>query len=88
MLISSALTSSTPTHRALALAADDMRLVDFRVRITGGGVEAVTRVTIDFEDGQGHRWSTVGVSANLVDASFEALNDGIIWKLICDGAQP
>ena len=69
-------------------STDDMRLVDFRVRITGGGVEAVTRVTIDFEDGQGTRWSTVGVSANLVDASFEALNDGIIWKLICDGAQP
>ena len=69
-------------------STDDMRLVDFRVRITGGGVEAVTRVTIDFEDGQGTRWSTVGVSANLVDASFEALNDGIIWKLIRDGAQP
>lgn len=67
---------------------DDTHLVDFRVRITGGGVEAVTRVTIDFEDGQGLRWSTVGVSPNLVDASFEALQDGIIWKLIRDGATP
>ncbi|MFD1795992.1 citramalate synthase [Paracoccus aurantiacus] len=67
---------------------DDTHLVDFRVRITGGGVEAVTRVTIDFEDGQGQRWSTVGVSPNLVDASFEALQDGIIWKLIRDGATP
>jgi 2-isopropylmalate synthase len=63
---------------------DDMRLVDFRVRITGGGTEAVTRVIIDSEDGQGRRWSTVGVSANIVDASFEALLDAILWKLIRD----
>ena len=65
---------------------DDMRLVDFKVRITNGGTEAVTRVIIDSEDGQGRRWSTVGVSANLVDASFEALVDAINWKLIRDGA--
>jgi 2-isopropylmalate synthase len=63
---------------------DDMRLVDFKVRITGGGVEAVTRVIIDSEDGQGRRWATVGVSANIVDASFEALLDAIQWKLIRD----
>jgi len=65
---------------------DDMRLVDFRVRITNGGTEAVTRVIIDSEDGQGRRWSTVGVSANVVDASFQALLDAIIWKLIRDKA--
>ncbi|MCE8005852.1 citramalate synthase [Aestuariivita sp.] len=63
---------------------DDMRLVDFKVRITQGGTEAVTRVIIDSEDGQGRRWSTVGVSANIVDASFEALLDAIRWKLIRD----
>ena len=63
---------------------EDMRLVDFKVRITQGGTEAVTRVTIDSEDGQGRRWSTVGVSANIVDASFEALLDAIRWKLIRD----
>ncbi len=61
---------------------DDMRLVDFKVRITQGGTEAVTRVIIDSEDGQGRRWSTVGVSANIVDASFEALLDAIRWKLV------
>ncbi|MCV6596437.1 MAG: citramalate synthase [Mangrovicoccus sp.] len=66
----------------------DMRLVDFKVRITDGGTEAVTRVIIDSEDGTGRRWSTVGVSANIVDASFEALLDAILWKLIKDGAQP
>ena len=65
---------------------DDMHLVDFKVRITDGGTEAVTRVVIDSEDGQGRRWSTVGVSPNIVDASFEALLDAINWKLIRDGA--
>lgn len=64
---------------------DDMKLVDFKVRITQGGTEAVTRVIIDSEDGQGRRWSTVGVSPNIVDASFEALLDAVTWKLIRDG---
>jgi 2-isopropylmalate synthase len=67
---------------------DDMKLVDFKVRITNGGTEAVTRVIIDSEDSQGHRWSTVGVSANIVDASFEALLDAINWKLIRDHGTP
>jgi 2-isopropylmalate synthase len=67
---------------------DDLRLVDFKVRITQGGTDAVTRVIIDSEDGQGRRWSTVGVSANIVDASFTALLDAITWKLIRDGAAP
>jgi 2-isopropylmalate synthase len=66
----------------------DMKLVDFKVRITQGGTEAVTRVIIDSEDASGRRWSTVGVSANIVDASFEALLDAIIWKLIADGVPP
>jgi 2-isopropylmalate synthase len=65
---------------------DDMHLVDFKVRITNGGTEAVTRVLIASEDGEGRRWSTVGVSANIVDASFQALHDAIVWKLIRDGA--
>ena len=69
-------------------AIADMRLVDFKVRITQGGTEAVTRVIIDSEDSEGRRWSTVGVSANIVDASFEALLDAINWKLIRDGATP
>ncbi|NHF72497.1 citramalate synthase [Paracoccus xiamenensis] len=73
---------------AYQASIDDMWLVDFRVRITQGGTEAVTRVTIDSEDGQGNRWSTVGVSPNIVDASFEALHDAIVWKLIRDGARP
>ena len=67
---------------------DDMKLVDFRVRITQGGTEAVTRVIIDSEDGKGQRWSTVGVSPNIVDASFTALLDAIRWKLLRDGIEP
>ncbi|PHP29206.1 citramalate synthase [Limimaricola cinnabarinus] len=67
---------------------DDVHLVDFKVRITDGGTDAVTRVIIDSEDGQGNRWSTVGVSANIVDASFDALVDAIRWKLVRDNAEP
>jgi 2-isopropylmalate synthase len=67
---------------------DDLHLVDFKVRITQGGTEAVTRVVIDSQDSEGRSWSTVGVSPNIVDASFEALLDAINWKLIRDGATP
>ena len=65
-----------------------VRLVDFKVRITSGGTSAVTRVLIDSEDERGLRWSTVGVSANILDASFQALLDSINWKLIKEGAPP
>jgi len=65
---------------------DDMRLTDFKVRILTGGVEAVTRVLIEHADASGARWSTVGVSPNIVDASAQALLDAIDWKLIRDGA--
>ncbi|WP_417257329.1 citramalate synthase [Celeribacter sp.] len=67
---------------------DDIELVDYKVRITQGGTAAQTRVIIDHEDGQGRRWSTVGVSSNIIDASFEALLDAILWKLVRDGATP
>ncbi len=53
----------------------DLRLVDYKVRILTSGTEAVTRVTVESADGKGNRWSTVGVSENIVDASFEALTD-------------
>ncbi len=66
----------------------DMRLVDFKVRITQGGTDAVTRVIIDSEDSSGRRWSTVGVSPNIVDASFQALLDAMVWKMLRDGVQP
>jgi 2-isopropylmalate synthase len=64
----------------------DMTLTDFKVRILTGGTEAVTRVLIEHMDGEGRRWSTVGVSANIVDASAQALLDAVHWKLVRDGA--
>ena len=68
---------------------DDWKLVDFKVRITGAGTEAKTRVIIDHMSVEsGERWTTVGVSENIVDASFQALHDGIVWKLINEGAAP
>jgi 2-isopropylmalate synthase len=65
----------------------DLRLVDYKVRILTSGTEAVTRVMVESADGHGMRWSTVGVSENIVDASFEALTDSIIYKLHRDGAK-
>jgi 2-isopropylmalate synthase len=64
----------------------DLRLVDYKVRILTGGTEAVTRVMIESADSHGNRWSTVGVSENIVDASFEALSDSICYKLYRDAA--
>lgn len=64
----------------------DMRLVDFKVRILTGGTEAVTRVLIESADNAGNRWFTVGVSPNIVDASFQALTDAITYKLLKEGA--
>ncbi|MBI1262810.1 MAG: citramalate synthase [Rhizobiales bacterium] len=65
---------------------EDLRLVDFKVRILTSGTEAVTRVMIESVDGKGNRWFTVGVSPNIVDASFQALVDSINYKLIRDNA--
>jgi len=64
-----------------------LRLVDYKVRILTSGTEAVTRVMVESADAKGNRWSTVGVSPNIVDASFEALADSITYKLYRDGAR-
>ncbi|MBL8583666.1 MAG: citramalate synthase [Rhizobiaceae bacterium] len=61
---------------------EDMTLVDFKVRILNGGTEAITRVLIESHDATGARWWTVGVSDNIIDASFQALMDSIIYKLM------
>jgi 2-isopropylmalate synthase len=63
----------------------DMDLVDFKVRILNGGTGATTRVLIESRDGKGERWFTVGVSPNIVEASFQALLDAITFKLVRDG---
>ena len=61
---------------------DDLELVDYKVRILNGGTGATTRVLIESRDGSGNHWFTVGVSPNIVDASFQALSDSIVYKLI------
>lgn len=60
----------------------DLELVDYRVRILNGGTEAITRVLIESTDDTGERWTTVGVSDNIIDASFQALIDSINYKLM------
>jgi len=65
---------------------EGLRLTDYRVRILDGGTEAVTRVLIESTDETGDRWTTVGVSPNIIDASFQALVDSITWKLLKSNA--
>ncbi len=65
---------------------EGLKLIDYRVRILNGGTEAVTRVLIESEDEKGERWTTIGVSPNIIDASFQALMDSVIYKLVKSGA--
>jgi len=65
---------------------DGLKLVDYRVRILNGGTEAVTRVLVESEDENGARWTTIGVSSNVIDASFQALMDSLTYKLVKAGA--
>lgn len=69
---------------------ESLRLIDYKVRILtpGDGTRAVTRVMIESADGEGRHWSTVGVSTNIIDASYNALRDSIVYKLFRDGAEP
>ena len=53
---------------------------------SGAGKTSLVRELIESLDGAGNRWFTVGVSPNIVDASFQALTDSIVYKLIRDGA--
>jgi 2-isopropylmalate synthase len=63
-----------------------LELVDYKVRILNGGTGAVTRVLIESLDRRTMlRWSTVGVSSNIVEASFQALDDSITYKLLKNG---
>ena len=64
----------------------DLKLVDYKVRILNTGTEAVTRVSIESTDSKGKSWFTIGVSANIIDASFKALIDSLDYKLFKDNA--
>jgi 2-isopropylmalate synthase len=65
---------------------EGLKLIDYRVRILNGGTEAVTRVLIESEDENGESWTTIGVSPNIIDASFQALMDSVVYKLVKSGA--
>jgi 2-isopropylmalate synthase len=65
---------------------EGLKLTDYRVRILNSGTGAVTRVLIESEDETGEHWTTVGVSPNIIDASFQALMDSIVYKLVRSGA--
>ncbi len=62
----------------------DMRLVDYKVRILTpeDGTGAVTRVMIESADNAGQRWSCVGVSTNVIAASYDALHDAVTFRLL------
>jgi 2-isopropylmalate synthase len=92
----SAAEGSGPVHALdLALRKDlgkyqryieGLELTDYRVRILNAGTEAVTRVLIESTDEKGVRWTTIGVSPNIIDASFQALMDSIVYKLVKSAA--
>ncbi len=68
---------------------EDLQLVDYKVRILNtDGTEAITRVMVESRDSKGDSWFTVGVSPNIVDASYQALYDSLVYKLYRDGAPP
>jgi 2-isopropylmalate synthase len=62
---------------------EPIRLTDYKVRILSpqDGTKAVTRVMIESRDADGGSWSTVGVSTNVIDASYNALHDSLTYKL-------
>jgi 2-isopropylmalate synthase len=79
-------------RKALAPAYPELagiRLVDYKVRILNSkdGTGAVTRVMIESADAEGKRWTTVGVSPNIIEASFEALEDSLTWRLFRERAR-
>jgi len=64
----------------------DLRLIDYKVRILNTGTNATTRVSIESSDDQGKSWFTIGVSPNIIEASFKALLDSIDYKLFKEKA--
>ena len=60
-----------------------MHLIDFKVRVLDGaaGTGAVTRVLLDSTDGE-RSWTTIGVSENIIQASWQALSDSLVYGLL------
>src|ERR1700736_2313091 len=70
-------------------ALEAMQLADYKVRVldNGAGTAARVRVLIESTDGR-RRWGTVGLSSNVVEASWQALVDSVEFKLHKDNAKP
>ena len=64
----------------------DLKLLDYKVRILNTGTEATTRVLIESTDKSGVSWFTIGVSPNIIEASFKALIDSLDYKLFKEKA--
>jgi 2-isopropylmalate synthase len=64
----------------------DLKLLDYKVRILNTGTEATTRVLIESTDKSGISWFTIGVSPNIIEASFKALIDSLDYKLFKEKA--
>ncbi len=64
-------------------ALDLLRLTDYKVRVldTNKGTGAVTRVLLDSTDGE-ETWTTIGVSENIIEASWQALSDSLVYGLL------
>ena len=62
---------------------DRVHLTDYKVRILDGATAtgAVTRVLIDFSNGA-RNWTTIGVSSNIIEASWRALEEGLVYGLL------
>jgi len=60
-----------------------IHLTDYKVRVldTARGTAAVTRVFVDSTDGE-RTWSTIGVSENIIEASWQALSDSLVYGLL------
>jgi 2-isopropylmalate synthase len=67
----------------------DIRLTDYKVRILtpGQATAATTRVMIESRDGAGNVWNTIGVSPNVIDASWGALHDSLTYRLLKEGVE-
>ena len=67
----------------------ELRLIDYKVRVltTHQATEAAVRVLIESTDGK-RKWGTVGVSTDMIDASYQALVDAIEYKLLLDEVPP
>ena len=65
----------------------DLSLIDYKVRILNTGTDATTRVSIESSDRNQESWFTIGVSENIIEASFKALLDSVEYKLMKEKAK-